>query len=416
MLGRFAPIFCFVVIAALAVRAAETTGGANSSDQLLVLRNGEVLSGRISQQGDRYLVTGEGSEVRFAARDVDFVCQSPDEAYATLRRRIVAGRIEDHLNLAEWCIRNQLLGYAAGEVAAAMKIDPKNPRVVRLDRRLQQSMQPTEDQTQNSASDLSAIANDRGAVQPTSPDELERLVHSLSANSVETYTKRIQPMLMHSCATAGCHGPSPGSAYVLARPAVDRSLPQRLTQRNLFNTLEWIDRDNPTESKLLAAARQSHGATAANSGTTAGNAGSAVLDPVKYQELQAWVCQTAQGLNANSTPAANGFSTSGPGMNPYGVLASPWDNGSNVSGGISPSPPNAPNPQMAKRSRKAPLVGGVQQAGAYFNSQNPTGAIPVPVTPSATYPPTFGAQQPKYPSMDFGGPAAGSPPASADQH
>ena len=75
---------------------------------------------------------------KFACRskDVDFTCKSLDEAYQLQRNRVIVGRIDDHLNLADWCLRQNLMGYAAREIAAAMDIDPRNPRVGILDRRL----------------------------------------------------------------------------------------------------------------------------------------------------------------------------------------------------------------------------------------------------------------------------------------
>ncbi|HEY2882107.1 MAG TPA: hypothetical protein VGJ15_06725, partial [Pirellulales bacterium] len=98
----------------------------NSSVQLVVLRNGEFFSGAVTRQADRYVIVRDGSEIRLPAREVDFVCQSVDEAYSTLRRRVVAGRIDDRLNLADWCLRHNLLGDAAQEIAEAMTIDSHN--------------------------------------------------------------------------------------------------------------------------------------------------------------------------------------------------------------------------------------------------------------------------------------------------
>src|SRR5688572_987920 len=48
---------------------------------LLVLRNGQVLEGEITQAGDYYIVTlGGTSEIRIKASEVEAVCGSLDEA------------------------------------------------------------------------------------------------------------------------------------------------------------------------------------------------------------------------------------------------------------------------------------------------------------------------------------------------
>ena len=81
----------------------------------------------------------EAAEIRRRPARCDFTCQTLDEAYTFQHNRIIAGRIEDHLNLADWCLRHQLLGYAAREITSAMQLDAKNPRVAQLDGRLQRS-------------------------------------------------------------------------------------------------------------------------------------------------------------------------------------------------------------------------------------------------------------------------------------
>src|SRR5262245_49362811 len=142
MLCRYAPIFCALPLLA----PCRTSGGADelptdALQEFLVLRNGEVLSGSISRDGDRYVVAGDGSQVRFASREVDFTCRTLDDAYAIQQRRIVKGRIDDHLNLADWCLRQGLTGYAAREVSAAMALDARHPRVALLDSRLQRAIE-----------------------------------------------------------------------------------------------------------------------------------------------------------------------------------------------------------------------------------------------------------------------------------
>src|SRR5262245_41382901 len=134
---RYAPIICLAVSVTCTALGRADDAPANIAQEFLVLRNGEVLSGRITRDGDRYVVAGEGSQMRFPSREVDFTCRTLDEAYSIQERRVVAGRIDDRLNLADWCLRQGLTGYAARELSAAMVLDARNPRVVLLEGRLQ---------------------------------------------------------------------------------------------------------------------------------------------------------------------------------------------------------------------------------------------------------------------------------------
>src|SRR5689334_15907832 len=98
MLGRFLPIFCALVIAlASMVLAADPAAPSPNASQppaadtrplLVILRNGEYLTGQVTQDKDRYVVETDGTQIRLAKRDVDFFCRSLDEAYTIQRDRI----------------------------------------------------------------------------------------------------------------------------------------------------------------------------------------------------------------------------------------------------------------------------------------------------------------------------------------
>lgn len=288
MLCRSAPIFCALALFAIwsqAGRAEQPTPDAAS--EFLVLRNGEVLTGTISRDGDRYVVTGEGSQIRFASREVDFTCRTLDEAYLIQERRTVAGRIDDRLNLADWCLRQGLTGYAARELSAAMVLDARNPRVALLEGRLQRAMEGEA----RSATEPTAESTSEPTVAKSSSfvsaAELERQMRAMPLGTVETFTTSIQPILIRSCATAGCHGAGSTSTFTLLRPPMGSPMPRRLTQRNLSSTLALVDRQQPLESKLLSAAKDPHGPSQAS--------GAVGLEAAKYQELVAWVWQTCNG-------------------------------------------------------------------------------------------------------------------------
>jgi hypothetical protein len=301
MIGRFTQFFSSLTLVAISVCAVWADPPTNTQPpsgavrSLVVLRNGEVFSGVVSRQGDRYVIAGEGTEIRLTSRDVDFLCQTLDEAYNVQHSRLVAGRIEDRLNLADWCLRQKLFGDAAREITAAMEIDPKNPRVAVLDAQLQRAMQP------EAPKEATADATDKP--QPVSADELERMVRSLPPATVETFTSTIQPLVLNYCATAGCHGPSSQSSFTLVRLPYDKIATRRLTERNLYNTLQWINHENPLDSKLLSAAREPHGPHQASGATGVGT--------TQYQQLMNWVLlasyNNAAALQAKapaSVPAA----------------------------------------------------------------------------------------------------------------
>jgi hypothetical protein len=340
MSGPFARLFCLVALSSSFIQsAAADQPTADEAEQYAVLRNGEVLNGRIARQGDRFVIATPNSEMRVPAREVDFICQSLDEAYGVQRNRLIAGRIDDHLNLADWCLRQKLLGYAAGEVGKAMEIDPRNSRLAVLDRRLKRE----QESAQSNSTPKAATPASAAPVANISADELERLVRSLPGNTVETFTSTIQPMLLNSCATAGCHGPSPASKFTLLRPATGDLPQRRLTQRNLYNTLSWVDHAEPADSKILVAAKQPHGLDNVSSAPG--------LNYAHYQQLAAWVIQATQStmsqplttissklpLAESPIPAANGVDIA---ASPPGIVP---DGGTTMAAKISARKPKKPN-------------------------------------------------------------------------
>jgi hypothetical protein len=102
----------------------------------LLLNNGNLLEGVVCRVGDGYQVTVTGGQVDVRGSDVRFVAASRDEVYQRLCGTIANDNAVDHLRLAHWCIRWQLLGCAAREIIIALEIDPKCPGIDALKRQV----------------------------------------------------------------------------------------------------------------------------------------------------------------------------------------------------------------------------------------------------------------------------------------
>jgi hypothetical protein len=216
---------------------------------LLVLKNGQVIEGGILREGDRYIVTlgerGAQGEVKVPVSDVDFVCGNLDEAYQRKREAIRYRDVQLHLKLAEWCIRQGLNARAADELVAAMAIDPLDPRIAALERRLKILAEPAP------SKELPVY------VLPPSQTEIAAVIRTLPEESVEHFTEHVEPMLLSRCAATGCHGPNTTAEYRLVRPPLRHVNKLRETQRNAFASLQQIG--DGGESPLLNFATKAHG-------------------------------------------------------------------------------------------------------------------------------------------------------------
>ena len=240
-----------------------------------MLRNGEVLHGQITRDDAYYRIVLSDGELRVKISDAELICHDLDEAYRYKRNRLALGRADDHLDLADWCLRQGLPGYAAREISAALVLDAHNPRTDFLDRRLHEMLEMPPPGRVKKTAEIPHVTN----------EDLDRLVRGMPPGTVEAFTSTIQPLLMNSCATSGCHGPGSKSRYIILRIPSDRTGTRRLTQRNLQSTIQMLDYQNSQQSRLLIAASRPHG-----------TASSAIFDPqtVKFRQLYNWIAAVTQ--------------------------------------------------------------------------------------------------------------------------
>jgi len=272
MLAHFArtAVVATILAAAFSQARAQSPAPTPPVQGMVVLRNGEVIEGKITRDEGIYIVDIPNGRIRIKQADVDLVCGNLEEGYRRKRAAIHVGDVHDHLDLAQWCMRHNLFGLATVELADATAADPKHPMIAALQHRLKMAMEPP-------PSDVKM----KKLLSPgPSNDELDRMIRGMPRGVVETFTQSVQPMLLNNCATAGCHGPQSETGLRLWHIAAGRPSSRRTTQRNLYSVLQFINRENPSASKLLTAATKPHG--------TAQHAIFSEHQAVQYQRMLDW--------------------------------------------------------------------------------------------------------------------------------
>jgi hypothetical protein len=274
-----------VLLLVLAAGAAAQDAAFAPRAGVLVLRNGNVVQGQITRLGDRYLVlVGEASEVRFPAADVDFQCGSLEEAYFRKRELLDPASIRQRIELAEWSVRHGLTHRGADQLLAALAINPFDARAHSLRRRLIQMCEARQ------------IAETDTTI-PVDWQAIDKVLETTSPKAVETFTTSIQLLLINRCGTNACHGSQATSQFRLMRPLKDKTLPRRLTQRNLYATLQMIDPADPDASPLLTIPRGPHGGE--KQGLFTGKQDS------QWQQLRDWVRLAAEPRDAAEETAGS---------------------------------------------------------------------------------------------------------------
>ncbi len=241
-----------------------------------MLKNSNIIRGKIQQQGQHYHVYLPNGKLRIPEQQVETVCQDVEAAFQYRVEKFAGSSADSHLDLAGWCLRHELYDHAEAELNTAATLDDLHPRLPMLRRQLKQSRRMAEHQQQHELKQAKTRAEPK-PLDPTTLDKAPRWARAL-------FVRQIQPLMVHSCATGGCHQTGEESTFQLSRLAIDGVGHPGVTLRNLAATLEQINWDASDESSLLARARKAHG----------GEKASQPLPPHKLRVLQSWVDQLAE--------------------------------------------------------------------------------------------------------------------------
>lgn len=271
-------ISCFVTLLGL---TCELLRGQNEQsdksddtrNQLVLLKSGRMLNGRVSLNAGGYLIEQTNGRIQIPEDQVKFIVNDLREAYRKQRDSIVEPTPATHLALANWCISYNLLDEAREEVKRCLKNDPENEEARRLLARLVDTLK----------SDLPQKAA-KPAPKKTADGFQQRPIESLGRLSPETaiqYKSRIQPLLINKCGNASCHGASSSNEFqILASRSGSRGA-RNTSERNLAEIMQYIDVDNIGDSKLLRVFHGDHGGRGALLTGQPANE--------QYKAIRAWV-------------------------------------------------------------------------------------------------------------------------------
>ena len=255
---------------------ATAQGELSSKDGFLLLRNGNLLKGEITQAGDYYLVIdGEESELRMPKDQVEGICRDLNDAYLFKLTTMHGTGVRAQLDMVQWCLRHELYDQADKHLSEAKTLEPANPLANLLSQRLKIARDGS------SVPAAMAIAETKVVV----PSDLDKVEETLSSEAMEKFTAVVQPLLINRCAAGGCHGAQTKSDLQIIRPFAGQLIQRRATQRNLISALKYIDRDQPERSPLLMVPLGPHGGTGP------------IFDAKTREQIEtltAWVAQVLQ--------------------------------------------------------------------------------------------------------------------------
>ena len=239
--------------------------------RVLVLQSGRVLRGQVTDLGDRVKIAlNSRSQMFVPAEQVDFVCEKIEDAY-DFKRSIMTNTLEADVEMAHWCLQNDLRTEAGHHVLRALAIAPNDERVLRLER-LWQSRRDS----------LSHESEDLGRTEGL-PVHQERNIPAvdLEPQLLRQFTTVVQPVLTNFCGTNSCHGRVTSSDLRLTGATKHRGVGRNQTLRNLGQVLKFVEIEKPSQSPLLLLPAAPHG-----------NATEPIFDKSNHQQFQrlaSWV-------------------------------------------------------------------------------------------------------------------------------
>jgi hypothetical protein len=269
-----------LVVCAASPTCVSTTLADEATLGVIILRNGNVLEGAVQALGDYYMISSAGASLRVPADQVERACGSLAEAYELRRKERAGASADSHLDLARWCLRHNLLDQAGREIQEARLCDAHHSALTGLDLQLRQMVEIRAMRPSGRSAELSAPP----AIVPALPS-LDAMPLSQTPEQQSEFIRSVQPMLVHNCATGGCHQPGAIEPFQLDRWALQGNGNATLIRRNLEAVIAQIDKEEPAASPLVQYARQSHGNNAA-----------AVMRPLTSRQaalLKEWVNRVA---------------------------------------------------------------------------------------------------------------------------
>ena len=95
-----------------------------NGEQILVLKNGEMLVGRIEQDAANLIVhVRQGSRLVISKKKAEFVCDSKSEAFWGKAARIRASDAQQQVALFRWCLKHKMLDHAETQFNIVMNSD-----------------------------------------------------------------------------------------------------------------------------------------------------------------------------------------------------------------------------------------------------------------------------------------------------
>lgn len=268
--------------------------GQQPTDSVVLLKDGQVYRGKVTSLESKLRIEFKsGAAIMIKTNEIELYCQTLEEAFKHLEMNSSLFDSSQQIRLIQWCIKNELPNEARQVIARMKKfglgtneLEQLERDVTRLEDRIKSRIAAAK-----TIKDLPATESPEKTRPSISTIELEKFIKQLPEGSYANFSNKVQSRLIYNCSATKCHDYR-DSTLRISYYEKGRAVPKRMTQRNLFEVMQWIDTDSPLESRLLKAAVSAHGGS---------SSAPWVEDSKHMKELTKWVFEVAGKPVAHDT-------------------------------------------------------------------------------------------------------------------
>jgi hypothetical protein len=264
------------------------------SRAVLLLTNGHIKEGLVSESGSLYYLHVKGGKIPYPKTSVEKVGHSLGEIYEYKKSLVPERDPDEHMKLALWCLTHGLRAEAKAQLEDVLELSPRNPRAIQMldkiggyeDRLAMRdpAVHPAGAEVVDDGPEtLNPAIVERGfrALGISGLPKIPGLPTALAVKRAGEFNQLVDPIVQFHCAR--CHNEEYPGSFRLVRYRSKRDKTPEARHANLDAVLALVDMENPIKSELLSSTLRPHGR-----GSNVRPIFRGSNDP-SYQILAAWV-------------------------------------------------------------------------------------------------------------------------------
>ena len=244
-----------------------------ANERYLLLIDGRVIKGVITEEGPEFLVNQGIGVMRFKKQKAEGAFNSMRDAYLYRVQQLPERDAEERIKLARWCLNFHLKAEAKEQLERVLELNSKHPQARtmmfsmnqaaaliaqrRRDPEVKQTGAETMSEDRPKALDSAVLERAHRGLNIVGAPVIFDLPTPLAIKRYNEFCRFVQPVLQHYCAK--CHDGNYEGQFQLVPIKGRGDLTVESVRANLDATLRLIDQENPSKSDLLTSTLRAHG-------------------------------------------------------------------------------------------------------------------------------------------------------------